>query len=159
MQFVRKARSPMLGLKTVTAALAAIAALTITVTGAQRSVQVVESGYAASFGDVATSWSPPANSGIWLSSIGSGPPKAHLRLAIGDLVHIAGAQGHLEGIRVTGVTVIDGAGTGLPGTRLQLVTGERLGAEGSTAGAPVRFLFEIDTDVPGTQPIARDKVL
>ena len=128
---------------------------------------LLDRSYGQAFADTDTTWDGAGPAGpLWLSSLGDGPaggtvrlnldePMLRKSLAIGDRITVTGgsaARGadRADIIVVTGIEQIDGDAFGIPGLRIQVVTGRPIGGDPTAApDATVRFLFAVS---PAPQP-------
>ena len=98
---------------------------------------VLAKRYGKVLGDTDASWSKP-NPNVWLSGLGIGPSESGRPLAIGDVITISGKGGAPVTIEVSSIDQVDATAIGLPGVRVQLVTGRD---PFKPRSKPVRLLF------------------
>ena len=130
----------------------AAAGVTILLAGA-RPEAILARDYGAALATTDTTWDTGRPQNLWLSRHEQ-VPALRRALSVGDRVTIAGT-GSSDSIDVTGLEVVDGAPLGLPGTKLQIVTGH---SANGPAGETVRFLFAVEP-TPANTVGKSDKVL
>lgn len=115
---------------------------------------LLERAYAPALARSELLWPEPAESPASLKPV-SLPAVTALRkpFAVGDRMVIDSRDGGTEAMQVIAIEQLDGAGLGLNGVSLQMVTAR---PDGAASGASVRFLFAVDTAQPQPKP---DRVL
>ena len=103
--------------------------------------RLLERAYGGSMQQVQAAWTPVAQApelklvGLPAARMGRKP------LATGDRLVIDGQGGAKDAIEIVGIEDMDGAGLGLDGVTLQIVTGR---SDGGAPGDVVRFLFVVE---------------
>ncbi len=103
--------------------------------------RLLERAYGGPMQRVQTAWAPVAQAPE-IKLVGLPTAKTGRKaLAKGDRLVIDGRSGTKEAIEIVGIEDMDGAGLGLDGMTLQIVTGR---ADGGAPADVVRFLFVVE---------------